>query len=249
MLDEDPALTAVLCKMMDWQKWVINERGEGAWVWMSSRQMSEQLLCLYKRQKVSECFAKLVELGYLEKQETSDPTKPAKWKIDVNAVAEAAAQYIDAAGFMKGESASEDDVSVSDNGQTRPNTDSTKSTNNDCLSTKHAREDEPTDTEPTDTQPKYSQEPVGWLMHFAAQQGYELAINQSQSVIMRLVQRGLSDEDEQDYLVDKLGQAIAQDRPPGKFAHYVGNRRDVEQWQGDTTDDDESETVYTDYSW
>jgi hypothetical protein len=69
-------------------------------------------------------------------------------------------------------------------------------------------------------------------MHFAAQQGYELAINQAQSVVMRLVQRGLSDEDERDYLVDKLGQAIAQDRPPGKFAHYVGNRRDVEQWLG-----------------
>jgi hypothetical protein len=97
----------------------------------------------------------------------------------------------------------------------------------------HAREDEPTDTELNDAQPTYSQEPVGWLMHFAAQQGYELAINQAQSVVMRLAQRGLSDGDEQDYLVDKLGQAIAQDRPPGKFAHYVGNRRDVEQWQGE----------------
>jgi hypothetical protein len=168
----------------------------------------------------------LVELGYVE-VEQSDPKDPST------------IEYVFSWGeYTPVKKSDHPPVRKSDHPRSRnPTTTKEHSEERKSLSIypegAHAREDEPTDTQPT-----YSQEPVGWLMHFAAQQGYELAINQAQSVVMRLAQRGLSDEDDRDYLVDKLGQAIAQDRPPGKFAHYVGNKSDVEQWLGSDDDPD-----------
>ncbi|MDZ7703336.1 MAG: hypothetical protein U5L04_02485 [Trueperaceae bacterium] len=101
-----------------------------------------------------------------------------------------------------------------------------------------AREDSDDDTSPKQQEltPTTNDEPddlATWMYRTAQNQGYDLTYEQAGAMVMRMMNRKLTDEECRELFVDSLAQAIAVEKPPAKWAYYFGSKEHVEMWRGD----------------
>lgn len=158
-----------------------------------------------------------------------DPNKARRYKIDV----ELARKSLTETRLPHTGEASPSKVDVHNGPPTPSKVDANRDLKEkERLSNNQARthENQPTN-QPTDDPP---QSLDAYILHVAAQLDYQVSPSMAGAVAVRVAGSGLTDDDERRYILDSMASRAANDKPPGKWAHYCGQKSDVEQWQGDS---------------
>lgn len=177
---------------------------------------------------VRKAVDQLVELGYCQ-TEQSDPDDPSTIDYRFTFFPEDAPEQGDESPPVRKSDQPPCDNRRGAYEEIRPQ--QKKQSTKDYQSNKHApaHEDQPPD--PHDDPPPSLD---AYILHIASKLNYDVSPGMATSVALRVAGSGLTDDDERRYILDSMASRAANDKPPGKWAHYCGQKSDVEQWQGDS---------------